>query len=162
MQNKVKNFNRIYNIRVAILRTIKIGYNVLRAAISSNSATLRLKCTMLFLNCIRGPKLNVWFQKYCYCGQQDGEMVECDSCGNWYHLTCIEAKEYLYTTNPTKLTCPECILKAGAGPISLKRRPSDDDSFCVTSLLYKVTPLEVSIFSHRTPLQKCGMQKPKN
>lgn len=43
--------------------------------------------------------------KLCKCGNDEGEMVGCDSCDNWYHPTCIGRK-----TLPTSKTwyCKDC------------------------------------------------------
>lgn len=68
--------------------------------------------------------------RYCMCRDfEDGVMIECDRCHEWYHVTCANAKSDMEDEN-SKYSCPVCLLledfkqtgefKAPAGKISLE------------------------------------------
>eukprot|EP00792_Barthelona_sp_PAP020_P005253 TRINITY_DN2569_c0_g2_i1.p1 TRINITY_DN2569_c0_g2~~TRINITY_DN2569_c0_g2_i1.p1 ORF type:complete len:170 (+),score=43.81 TRINITY_DN2569_c0_g2_i1:48-557(+) len=47
------------------------------------------------------------FEGYCFCDQIEGEMLECSSCHQWYHLNCLRLK-VSQIQNVDKWICPAC------------------------------------------------------
>lgn len=48
--------------------------------------------------------------RYCMCRDyEDGVMIECDRCHEWYHLSCVNAKTDIGDEND-KYSCPVCLL----------------------------------------------------
>lgn len=46
--------------------------------------------------------------RYCFCREhEDGTMVECDQCHEWYHMYCVREKSDI-AENDDKYTCPVC------------------------------------------------------
>eukprot|EP00792_Barthelona_sp_PAP020_P005252 TRINITY_DN2569_c0_g1_i2.p1 TRINITY_DN2569_c0_g1~~TRINITY_DN2569_c0_g1_i2.p1 ORF type:complete len:97 (+),score=21.47 TRINITY_DN2569_c0_g1_i2:288-578(+) len=44
---------------------------------------------------------------YCFCDQIEGEMLECSSCHQWYHLNCLRLK-VSQIKDVEKWICPAC------------------------------------------------------
>ena len=46
---------------------------------------------------------------YCTCRMaKDGEMIECSSCNEWFHVSCVKVSEAALTTPDESWFCLDC------------------------------------------------------
>lgn len=99
----------------------------------------------LFLKDIDAPYDEKQPLRYCICREfEDGIMIECDKCHEWYHIFCVKEKLEIEQNDDT-YTCPTCVSleRESILPEFAKERITDKaiDDFVASGEALKVKPV---------------------
>jgi len=94
----------LYNRRITSVLELKRCFLLRHEAVN---IAIRFGDMVKDFTCARGPRQDVWWRKFCICGEKDsGERyVQCKMCLNWFHPRCVNLDKVPRGTTPW--FCPD-------------------------------------------------------